>query len=67
MTAFGDPFGMLVLVGFETDRTLGRNFRVDRIRILLDLFPSIFEHLSDLVDVLLTHGIEGSLELLHVV
>jgi hypothetical protein len=69
MTAFRNSFSVFVFVWLETDGA----FRSELIRIfaalrvLLDFLPSIFEHLSDLVDVLLTHVIESSLEFLHVV
>jgi hypothetical protein len=69
MTAFRNSFSVFVFIRLETDWT----FRSELVRIfaalgvLLNFLPSIFEHLSDLVDVLLTHVIESSLEFLHVV
>jgi hypothetical protein len=35
--------------------------------LLLHVTPPVFEHLGDLVDVLLTHEVESSLEFLHVI
>ena len=69
MTALGDPLGVFMLVRLEANGTLGADLiRIGRaLGVFLDLFPSIFEHLSDLVDVLLAHVIESPLELLHVV
>jgi hypothetical protein len=67
VTAFSHSLGMLVLVRLEANGAFRAELMIVGVLLLLHVTPPVFEHLGDLVDVLLTHEVESSLEFLHVV